>query len=85
MVVLNSLVNHAARLGLLQHRISIYPDDVVLFLQLCATDLSLIKVLLDVFGQVSGLVTSIEESSAVLIRCSAENCALVPAFFLANL
>ena len=66
MDMLNSLIGHASQEGLLQplpvrglqHRVSIYADDVILFIRPSVLELDLIKHLLDFFGHVSGLRTN---------------------------
>ena len=85
MDVLKSLICRATRLGFLQplatervqHCISIYADDAVMFLWPNTNDLNLIKELLDFFGQVSGLVTNIAKSSVSPIQCSDDDRVLV--------
>ena len=70
MDVLKSLICRATRLGFLQpfatervqHCISIYADDAVMFLWPNTNDLNLIK-LLDFFGQVFGLVETHDTSN----------------------
>jgi hypothetical protein len=47
-----------------------YADDVVLFVQLVASELTLTKELLRVFGEASGLVTNISKCSITPIWCS---------------
>jgi alpha-D-ribose 1-methylphosphonate 5-triphosphate synthase subunit PhnH len=48
----------------LQHRISLYADDVVLFLQPEINDIEIIMDILDLFGDASGLKTNVQKSSA---------------------
>lgn len=80
MDVLNSLVCQASNEGWLQplaiqqtqQRCSFYADDVVLFSRPTINDLSAIKHLLDIFGHASGLVTNMQKSSVIPIRCSNE-------------
>jgi len=43
----------------LQHRISLYADDVVLFLRPEATDIAVIMNILQLFGDASGLKTNL--------------------------
>jgi hypothetical protein len=80
MDVLNTLVLKASEQGLLQplmdgarrqrgQRISLYADDVVLFLQPQPTELSLVKDILRVFGEASGLVTNFSKCSFTPITC----------------
>jgi hypothetical protein len=85
MDVLNSLFNCAVQEGLLQplavqqcqHRISFYGDDVVLFLRPIESEPLLVKELLKVFGQATGLVTNIAKSSATPIQCNVEERSLI--------
>jgi len=53
----------------LQHRISLYADDVVLFLRPEAGDISLVMEILNLFGDASGLKTNLQKSSVLPIRC----------------
>jgi hypothetical protein len=85
MEVLNSMVNFATQEHLLQpiaypqaiHRISVYADDVVLFLWPLRSDLSLVTCLLDIFGQSTGLRTNIAKSSVTPIQCGEEELAAI--------
>lgn len=78
MDTLNRLVDKAAEDGLLQplsshsiqHRLSLYADDVVLFLRPAASDLNLVKGNLNIFGEASGLKTNIQKSCVIPIQCS---------------
>jgi hypothetical protein len=94
MDVLNSIVVKASEEGLLQslssrsiqHRLSLYVDDVVIFLrpaaslyvddvviflQPAAFDIDLMGEILQLSGQASGLKTNIQKSSVAPIQCSA--------------
>ena len=53
----------------LQHQISLYADDVVLFLQPDVSDISVTMDILKNFGEASGLNTNLQKSSALPIRC----------------
>ena len=83
--VLNSLICQATQLGFLQplamergqHRISLYADDVIMFLWPNTNDHNLLKELLDIVGQVSGLVANIAKSSVSPIQCSDDDRVLV--------
>jgi hypothetical protein len=85
MDVLNSLVNSATLMGLLQplavqqawHRVSFYSDDAVIFLRPYNMDLITIKHLLDMFGHASGLRTNLSKSSVSPIHCTDEELALM--------
>lgn len=67
MDVLNWMVTRADEEGLLQplarrpiqHRISLYADDVALFLQPAAADINLTLRMLQLFGEASGLKTNV--------------------------
>jgi hypothetical protein len=77
MDVLSWLVEKATGEGYLQplssrqlrHRISLYADDVTLFLRPDAADIALVLDLLRLFGKASGLRTNAQKSSALPIRC----------------
>lgn len=77
MDTLNAIVLRACEEGLLQplarrplpHQVSIYTGDVVLFLRPSHADLELIKAILWLFGDVSGLQTNIHKCSATPIQC----------------
>jgi hypothetical protein len=83
MDVLNQLVQRASEEGLLQplstrnmqHCISLYADDAVLFLSPTASDISVVMDILHLFGSASGLRTNIQKSSGFPICCGEEvNC-----------
>ncbi|KAJ1280495.1 hypothetical protein BS78_04G236900 [Paspalum vaginatum] len=81
MEALNALVTKAAQENLLQplavqqakHRISLYADDVIMFLRPNRDDLLLISQLLKAFGHASGLQTNLAKSSVSLINCRDED------------
>ena len=54
----------------LQHRISLYADDVVLFLRPSASD---IEITLQLFGNASGLTTNLQKSSVLPIQCTEDD------------
>jgi hypothetical protein len=89
MDVLNSLVLKALEQDLLQplirggreQRISLYANDVVLFLQPRLEELSLVKEILRVFGEASGLVTNISKCSFTPITCGDRQVQIVQQFF----
>lgn len=56
----------------LQHRISLYADDVVLFLQPRESEIHTMINILKLFGEASGLKTNIQKSSVYPIRCGEE-------------
>jgi hypothetical protein len=53
----------------IEQRISLYADDVVLFVWPTPEDLSTDKAILQLFGDASGLQTNVAKSSVVPIRC----------------
>jgi hypothetical protein len=59
--------------GALPHRISIYADDVVIFLKPTAGDINILLDMLQLFGQASGLKTNVQKSSVLPIRCQEED------------
>jgi len=77
MDVLGHLIAQAASEGLLQplsarnlqHRISLYADDVVFFLRPDVSDISVTMDILQIFGEASGLNTNLQKSSVLPIRC----------------
>lgn len=81
MDVLSRLFSKAEDLGLLQplasrpiqHRLSIYADDVVMFAAPRPDELELVKALLHKFGLASGLKVNMSKSSAIGIRCAEEH------------
>jgi hypothetical protein len=85
MDVLNSLILKASERRLLQpifrrgngQRVSLYADDVVMFLQSHRDELSLVKEILKIFGAASGLVTNIRKSSVTPIRCQDQDMEVV--------
>ena len=85
MDILNAIVQKANDMGLLQHlarqplqhRVSLYADDVVMFLRPVATDIDLVMDILWVFGAATGLKTNFQKSSVTPIRCTTEELDLV--------
>lgn len=77
MDVLGHIVSKAADHGLLhplssralQHIISIYADDVVMFLKPEASDIEIPMDILQLFGEESGLKANVQRSSAYPIQC----------------
>jgi hypothetical protein len=75
--VLRFLISKAESVGLLkplptrtlQHRVSFYADDVVLFLHPAAGDINITLDILQVFGEASGLRNNVKNSSVYPIRC----------------
>jgi hypothetical protein len=80
MDVLSNMFSAAENRGLLQSlggadvrsRVSIYADDVVLFIKPIEEDLNCTKVILNCFGSASGLVTNMHKSCAIPIRCDGQ-------------
>ena len=81
MDVLCYLTKNAAAVGLLEplsgnsdhSRISLYADDVVIFLHPVTSDVVTTMDILRIFGEASGLKTNMAKSSVFPIRCAAEN------------
>jgi hypothetical protein len=78
MDVLNSLFAKAELEGLLRPlhstgwRLSLYADDVALFIGPEYDDLQLTKSLLQIFGEASGLQTNLQKSCVIPIQCEAD-------------
>lgn len=76
MDVLNSMFCRADQEGLLQplhsagQRLSLYADDVALFIRPNEEDLQLTKALLQLFGDASGLQTNLQKSCVIPIQCN---------------
>lgn len=49
-------------------RLSLYADDVVMFIKPSRTDIRLVEEVLQIFGEASGLKINFAKSSAILIR-----------------
>ena len=83
MEVLNSLIIEADRRRIfsrlsgmvIQHRASLYADDLVVFLSPTAHDLGCLRAILECFAGASGLVTNVDKCLASPIRCSEEDIA----------
>lgn len=84
--VLNNLLAVAEFASLLQpiggrqgilHRLSLYADGAVVFLSPVATDLHVIKQILQLFSEVSGLNTNLAKSSISPIRCNTKQTQLI--------
>ncbi|WVZ78922.1 LOW QUALITY PROTEIN: hypothetical protein U9M48_026563 [Paspalum notatum var. saurae] len=77
MDTLNSLFIKAEEMGLLQpltrgfagQRISLYADDVALFIKPSVDEMNLTTQILEVFGEASGLRTNLQKSCVIPIRC----------------
>ena len=77
MDVLNSLFSKAGEMGLLQplsrrnpnQRISLYADDVALFIKPTEDEMNLTMEILGKFGEASGLHTNLQKSCVIPIRC----------------
>ena len=57
----------------LQHWISLYADDVVIFLRPSASDIEITLDILQLFGEASGLKTNVQKSSVLPIQCTEED------------
>uniref|UniRef100_A0A0A9B2N8 Reverse transcriptase domain-containing protein n=1 Tax=Arundo donax TaxID=35708 RepID=A0A0A9B2N8_ARUDO len=85
MDVLNSLFIKAGDEGLLQplssrstkQRVSLYADDVALFIRLDEEELQIIEDILDCFGSASGLQTNLQKSCVIPIRCEESTLSVV--------
>ncbi|WVZ81058.1 hypothetical protein U9M48_028484 [Paspalum notatum var. saurae] len=58
---------------LLHHLISLYADDVVLFLRPVANDIEVLLDILNLFGDASGLPMSVQKSSVLRVQCTEED------------
>lgn len=89
MEVLNAMIVEADRRGMLMllpgdhfsHRMSLYVDDLVLFLEPKQEDFSCIRAILDLFAGASGLITNIDKCLISSIRCTEEDIALIQQVF----
>jgi hypothetical protein len=89
MEVLNSLIAEADRRRIfsrlpgtvIQHRASLYANDLVVFLAPTTRDLRCLRTILDYFAGASGLVTNVDKCLASPIRCYDEDIAQVQADF----
>jgi hypothetical protein len=61
----------------LPHRVSLYADDVALFVAPRAIDLQSIKTVLCLFGMASGLFSNLDKSVATPIGCSEDEVTLI--------
>jgi len=61
----------------LQHRISLYADDVVIFLQPSASDIRITLDILQLFGEASGLRTNVQKSTVLPIQCMEEHRSII--------
>ncbi|WVZ58922.1 hypothetical protein U9M48_009140 [Paspalum notatum var. saurae] len=85
MDVLCLMINKASNDGFLQplssrtlhHRISIYADDVVVFLRPAVGDIRITLDILSLFGDASGLQTNVQKSSVFPIQCNTEERELI--------
>jgi hypothetical protein len=59
------------------NRISLYADDLVLFIALTSTDLRTIKAALAIFGLASGLFSNLDKIVAIPLHCSDDDLARV--------
>jgi hypothetical protein len=81
MDVLGHMISKAAEEGMLQSlarrvlqdRISLYADDVVLFLRPEPADIAITMDILHLFGVAAGLKTNLQKSNVLPIRCEDHN------------
>jgi hypothetical protein len=57
----------------LQHRISLYADDVVPFIHRVAEDINMVLDILHLFGESSGLYDNNQKSNVYPINCHEDN------------
>jgi hypothetical protein len=84
MIVANEMIGKAAEELLqplarraLQHRVSLYADDVLFFLCPEANDIAITVDILHLFGEASGLRTNLQKSNVLPIRCGDQELQLV--------
>jgi hypothetical protein len=65
----------------LQHRVSLYADDVVLFINPMAEDMIMVSDILQLFGEASGLYNNNKKSSVYPIRCHEDNLEMIQQFW----
>jgi hypothetical protein len=58
-------------------RVSLYADDLVLFLVPTPSDLETVKAALSIFGLASGLFSNLDKSVAIPMHCSEDDVALI--------
>ena len=58
-------------------RLSLYADDVALFIKLVEEELQVSKEILNIFGSASGLQTNLHKSSIIPIRCEEASVAAI--------
>jgi hypothetical protein len=93
MDILNSLASKVSEQWLLQpilrqghgQRVSIYVDDVILFLQSRMEELYLVKEILKIFGAALGLVTNVRKCSIPPIQCEEQDMIMVHGSMLCNM
>jgi hypothetical protein len=85
MDILGDMVSKAEGEGLLQplstrslpHRISLYADDVAIFLHPRESDIQMILSILHLFGEASGLKNNVQKSNVYPIRCDDQDIAIL--------
>ncbi|GJN11283.1 hypothetical protein PR202_ga29462 [Eleusine coracana subsp. coracana] len=93
MEAINALIRRAEEHQLLtplgqtavKNRVFIYADDLVIFLKPTEKDLKLIRAVLNLFAEATGLETNVNKCQFSPIRCTDEDIALVQQFFLCQL
>ena len=63
--------------GIIGSRVSLYADDLVIFVAPVEEDLSTIRIVLQIFGQASGLFSNLDKSKATPIHCTEQDLARV--------
>jgi hypothetical protein len=66
-------------------RVSLYADDVVVFLKLNRNEVIVVKEILRIFGEASGLVTNINKCSLTPIRCVEQDLSVAQDLFPCNI
>lgn len=61
----------------LQHKISLYADDMVLFLQPRESDIQMVLNILHFFGEASGLKKNVQNNNVYPIRCDEQDIAVL--------
>jgi len=69
----------------LQHQVSLYADDVFLFLRPEAADISVTLDILNLFGEASGLRTNLQKCSVLPIRCEESELEVISSMLPCNL
>jgi hypothetical protein len=65
----------------IRHRVSLYADDLVVFLSTVERDIILVRAILEIFACYSGLRTNVSKCQLTPIRCNPEQIELVQQLF----